>query len=176
MRNPLKRWGWTRSASSAARGAEQRELGPGDVPWPVDNLAAPAAVSEHGALRLTPVFAAGRLLASSVSSLPIQQYRRMADATTKLPLGSLFQKPSAQGTIDDWLWRAMTSLVYRGNAVGLVMERDWLEFPTRIEWLNPAHVLVQDSMPLGQRGSFTDPVWSYLGIEIPAEDIVHIPW
>ncbi|MFJ6730003.1 phage portal protein [Streptomyces sp. NPDC091281] len=176
MRNPLRRWGWTRGASGAARAAEQRDLGPGDVPWPVDDLAAPAAVSEHGALRLTPVFAAGRLLASSVSSLPIKQYRRTGESTTKLPLSSLFQKPSSQGTVDDWLWRAMTSLVYRGNAVGLVMERDWLEFPTRIEWLNPADVFVQDSMPLGTRGSFTDPVWTYAGVEIPAYDIVHIPW
>lgn len=177
MRNPFRRLGWTRGGNGAARAAaEQRDLGPGDVSWPVDDLAAPAAVSEHGALRLTPVFAAGRLLSTSVSSLPIQQYRRVGDATAKLPLNSLFQSPSSQGTIDDWLKRAMTSLVYRGNAVGLVTERDWLEFPTRIEWLNPAHVFVQDSMPLGQRGSFTDPVWSYCGVEIPAYDIVHIPW
>ncbi|HEY6116210.1 MAG TPA: phage portal protein [Candidatus Dormibacteraeota bacterium] len=177
MRNPFRGWGWTRGGNGAARAAsEQRDLSVNDVSWPVDDLASPGAVSEHGALRLTPVFAAGRLLASSVSSLPIQQYRRMADVTTKLPLGSLFQSPSSQGTIDDWLWRAMTSLVYRGNAVGLIMERDWLEFPTRIEWLNPANVYVQDHNPLGTRGSFTDPVWSYLGTEIPAYDIVHIPW
>ncbi|SMF87475.1 phage portal protein, partial [Streptomyces sp. Amel2xC10] len=177
MRNPFRRWGWTRGGDGAAsRAAEQRDIGPGDVSWPVDDLASPAAVSESGALRLTPVFAAGRLLASSVASLPIKQYRRVGETTSRLSLGSLFQKPSAQGTIDDWLWRAMTSLVYRGNAVGLVMERDWLEFPTRIEWLNPADVYVQDGMPMGQRGSFTDPVWWYCGIEIPSYDIVHIPW
>ncbi|MFD7793627.1 phage portal protein [Streptomyces sp. NPDC059759] len=179
MRNPFRpsNWGWTRGSSPAARVAgERRDLGPDNVAWPVDDLASPGAVSESGALRLTPVFAAGRLLASSVSSLPIQQYRRTGDATMKLPLSSLFRSPSAQGTIDDWLWRAMTSLVYRGNAVGLVMERDWLEYPTRIEWLNPALVYVQDQMPMGERGSFTDPVWTYAGVEIPSYDIVHIPW
>ncbi|MEH0442456.1 MULTISPECIES: phage portal protein [unclassified Streptomyces] len=170
MRNPFRRWGWTR------RSAERREYGAGDVPWAVGELASPSAVSEHGALRLSPVFAAGRLLASSVASLPIQQYRRVGDATAKLSLASLFQKPASQGTIDDWLWRAMTSLVYRGNAVGVVMERDWLEFPTRVEWLNPADVFVQDSNTMGTRGSFTDPVWTYCGVEIPSEDIVHIPW
>jgi HK97 family phage portal protein len=172
VRNPFRRWGWTRSANAA----EQRSIGPGNVSWPTSDVASPAAASEHGALGLTPVFAAGRLLSSSVSSLPIQQYRRVGDATTKLPLSGLFRSPSAQGTIDDWIGRAMTSLVYRGNAVGLVMETDWLEYPTRIEWLNPALVYVQDQMPLGQRGSFTDPVWTYCGVEIPAEDIVHIPW
>src|ERR1044072_4485319 len=139
MRNPFRGWGWTRGGNGAARAAsETRDRSVTHVSWPVDDLASPGAVSEHGALRLPPVFAAGRLLASSVSSLPIQQYRRMADVTTKLPLGSLFQSPSSQGTIDDWLWRAMTSLVYRGHAVGLIMERDWLEVPTPVAWLDPA--------------------------------------
>ncbi|MFF9310089.1 phage portal protein [Streptomyces sp. NPDC014748] len=174
MRNPFRRWGWTRRGDA---GPEQRRLDALSAPSPVDDLASPAAVSEEGALRLTPVFAAGRLLASSLSSLPIKQYRRTADGTTtKLPLASLFQSPAAVGTIDDWLWRAVLSLVYRGNAVGLVTERDWLEYPTRIEWLNPADVYVQDHNALGTRGSFTDPVWSYRGIELPSEDVVHIPW
>ncbi|MEW2250401.1 phage portal protein [Streptomyces sp. NPDC006975] len=175
MRNPFRRWGWTRGADSPAT-QERRDLGVNDVSWPVEDLASPAAVSVEGALRLTPVFAAGRLLSTSVASLPIRQYRRVGDATTKLPLASLFQKPASQGTIDDWLKRAMLSLVYRGNAVGLIVERDWLEFPTRIEWLNPADVFVQDTNALGTRGSFMDPVWSYCGIELPSEDVVHIPW
>lgn len=173
MRNPFRRWGWTRQGAGAP---ERRDIGAGDVSWPVDDLASPAAMSVEGALRLAPVFAAGRLLASSVASLPVQQYRRRGEERTKLPLSSLFVKPSAVGTLDDWIWRAMTSLIYRGNAVGVVMERDWLEYPTRIEWLNPADVWVQDQMPMGQRGSFTDPVWHYCGVELPSEDVVHIPW
>lgn len=171
MRNPFR-------ALWRGRGQEpeRRDLDAGSVSWPVQDLASPAAVSEHGALRLAPVFAAGRLLASSVASLPVQQYRKSGETRAKLPLSSLFVKPSAVGTLDDWLWRAMTSLVYRGNAVGLIMERDYLEYPTRIEWLNPADVMVQDSLPLGQRGSFTEPVWSYRGVELPSYDVVHIPW
>jgi HK97 family phage portal protein len=155
---------------------ERRRLDAGAMSWPIDELADPAAVSLEGALRLTPVFAAGRLLASSLSSLPIRQYRKSGDARSALPLSSLFMKPGAQGTLDDWLFRAMTSLVYGGNAVGLVMERDYLEYPTAIEWLNPVDVFVEDSLPIGLRGSPTDPVWSYRGVEIPSEDIVHIPW
>ncbi|WAZ20175.1 phage portal protein [Streptomyces cinnabarinus] len=173
MRNPFRRWGWTRRGAGAP---EQRDIGVGDVSWPVDDLASPSALSVPGAMRLSPVFAAGRLLASSVSSLPIHQYRRVGGLTTHLPLAHLFQKPAAQGTIDDWLVRAMLSLVYRGNAVGVVTERDWLEFPTKIEWLNPSDVFVQDTNAIGTRGSATDPVWSYLGVELPSEDVVHIPW
>ncbi|GHA01438.1 phage portal protein [Streptomyces echinoruber] len=173
MRNPFRRWGWTRRGADTP---EQRRIGVGDVSWPVDDLASPAAVSVEGAVRLAPVFAAGRLLSQSVASTPIKQYRKVGETRTRLPLAPLFQRPSAQGTIDDWLGRAMLSLVYRGNAVGLVTERDWLEYPTRIEWLNPADVSVQDTNALGTRGSFTDPVWSYCGVELPSEDVVHIPW
>ncbi|HEY9375184.1 phage portal protein [Streptomyces sp.] len=170
MRNPFRRWGWTRHE------AERRDLSASSVSWPVQDLASPTAVTEEGALRLAPVFAAGRLLASSVASLPIQQYRKMGDDRAKLPLSSLFVQPSALGTIDDWVWRAMTSLVYRGNAVGVATQRDYLEYPTQIEWLNPANVSVQDWNAMGERGSVTDPVWSYLGEELPSEDVVHIPW
>lgn len=171
MRNPFRGL-----FQRGADGPERRRLDAGRMSWPVDELASPTAVGLEGALRLTPVFAAGRLLASSLSSLPIQQYRKVGDRVTKVPLASLFAAPAAQGTLDDWLWRAMTSLVYRGNAVGVVTERDYLEYPTAIEWLNPVDVLVQDSLPLGQRGSATDPVWSYCGVSLPQEDVVHIPW
>ncbi|UNZ20618.1 phage portal protein [Streptomyces sp. 891-h] len=170
MRNPF------RGLFRRTGGAEQRDLTAGSVPWPVEDLAAPSAVTVDGALRLAPVFAAGRLLASSVASLPIQQYRRRGDERTRIATSPLFVQPAAQGTLDDWLWRAMTSLVYRGNAVGLITERDYLEYPTRIEWLNPADVRVEDSQNLGRRGSPTEPVWRYQGVEIPAYDIVHIPW
>lgn len=129
------------------------------------------------ALRLAPVFASGRLLASSVASLPLQVYRQTGEQRQRLPSPSLFTAPSAQGTLHDWVFRAMTSLVYRGNAVGLITGRDRLEYPTSVEWLNPEYVQVIDSMPeLGAPGSYTRPIWYYLGRVIPAEDLVHIPW
>jgi HK97 family phage portal protein len=73
----------------------------------------------------------------------------------------------------------VTSLAYRGNALGVVTARDSLEYPTRIEWLDPANVLCEDRLqlvPLGEIGSFTNPKWYYLGERLPAEDVVHIPW
>jgi len=171
MRNPFR-------ALWRGRGEEpeRRDLGVGSVSWPVEDLASPGSGTVHGALRLGPVFAAGRLLSSSVASMPVQVYRKVGERRTKLPPPSLFTKPSATGELHDWIQRAMTSLVYRGNAVGLIVERDYLEYPTRIEWLNPSDVMVEDSLPMGQRGSFTNPVWYWCGTELPAEDVVHIPW
>jgi phage portal protein, HK97 family len=158
---------------------EKRTLDSSTVSWPADPLAAPAALHEDGALRLAPVLAAGRLLAANIAGIPMQVYRQVGDERRALPTPSLFTQPCAQGTLHDWLFRAVTSLAYRGNAVGIVTARDSLEYPTRIEWLDPANVLCEDRVqltPLGSPGSFTNPKWYYLGEPVPPEDIVHIPW
>jgi len=157
---------------------EQRTLDVGSVHYPLGY--GPSVVNEAvewQAFRLAPVFAAGRLLASSVASLPLQQYSKSGDTRRKLPLSSLFAAPSATGTLHDWVWRAVTALAYSGNAVGVVTQRNSLEYATAIEWLQPDRVFVEDANPaFGERGSFTNPVWTYMGSEIPREDIVHIPW
>jgi HK97 family phage portal protein len=158
---------------------EQRVLDSTSVSWPVEPLAAPEAVSENGALRLAPVLAAGRLLAATISSVPLCVYRQMGDQTQRLPVPGLFTKPCAQGTLHDWVFRSVTSLAYRGNAVGVVTARDYLEYPSQIEWLDPSMVTCEDRlqlMPMGDPGSFTNPKWYYLGEKLPSEDVVHIPW
>lgn len=153
--------------------AEQRSID--SVPWDQGGPLHPTGVGVDRALKLGPVYAAGRLLADSVASLPLQQYRKSGDVRQKMPLASLFASPSVTGTLHDWLFRAVTSLAYRGNAVGLITARDYLEFPTMIEWLNPDDVTVIDSSPSGP-GSFTNPLWYWRGRPLPREDLLHIPW
>lgn len=146
------------------------------VPWDQGGGFA-SAMSVDRALHLAPVFAAGRLLASSVASLPVQVYRKVGDNRQRLSLPRLLVSPSAVGTRDDWIWRAMTSLVYRGNAVGLITGRDADEHPTGVEWVDTDSVqVIDDQARPGQRGSFTNPIWLYQGQEVSSEDIVHIPW
>lgn len=170
MRNPFRR--------QRTPEPEHRDLNIGSVSFPLNY--GPSVVTEAvtwEAFRLAPVFAAGRLLASSIASLPLQVYRRTRDGREKIPLPPLFASPSATGTLHDWVWRAITALAYQGNAVGLVTSRDRLEYPLQIEWLNTDLVTVSDSLPnLGERGSFTNPIWSYNGTPLPEEDLVHIPW
>lgn len=173
MRNPF------RGVLRRGGATEERVLDSTTVSWPTEALAAPAAVNEDGALRLGPVLAAGRLLAATISSVPLYTYRQTGETTQRLATGSLLTHPCAQGTLHDWVARAVTSLAYRGNAVGVVTSRDYLEYPTRIEWLDPANVRCEDRMqlaPMGQPGSFTNPKWYYLGEQLPSEDVVHIPW
>lgn len=160
LRNPFRR-------------SEKRNI---TIPFDVGPAAHPYSdVNVERALTLGPVFAAGRLLASSVATLPLQTYRRIGDRRERVADPPLLKQPSVQGDLHDWIFRAMTSLIYRGNAVGLITTRDVFERPTGVEWLNPDEVNVHDSQPSG-RGSFTDPLWYWRGRLVPASDLIHIPW
>ncbi|MHC3474689.1 phage portal protein [Streptomyces sp. 7R007] len=145
------------------------------VPWDQGGPAGSASVSVERALRLAPVYAAGRLLASNLAAAPLRQFREVGETVQRLPLASLFANPSTQGNLHDWIKRAVLSMVYRGNAVGYVTARDYYGYPTMIEWLPMDWVQVVDSMPSGP-GSFVNPIWYVLGNRVDAEDIVHIPW
>ena len=67
------------------------------------------------------------LLASAVSTLPLQRYRKVGNRREKLPNAGFFENPAMVGTYRDWIFKSVTSLAYQGNAVGLVLERDDLE-------------------------------------------------
>ena len=146
-----------------------------ELPWGQGGPLSSGAVSVERALRLAPVFAAGRILSTNLAAAPLYQYRVVGETVQRLPLSSLFANPSTQGNLHDWIKRAVLSMVYRGNAVGYVTARDYYGSPTRVEWLPMDWVQVVDSMPYGE-GSFVNPIWYVLGNRVQPEDIVHIPW
>ncbi|MFE2469720.1 phage portal protein [Streptomyces mirabilis] len=146
-----------------------------DLPWSQGGPSGSSSVSVDRVLRLAPVYAAGRLLASNLAAAPLRQFRETGDTVQSLPLSSLFTSPSTQGNLNDWIWRAVLSMVYRGNAVGYITARDYYEYPTQVEWLPMDWVQVLDSMPYGE-GSFVNPIWYVLGRRVDPNDIVHIPW
>jgi HK97 family phage portal protein len=145
------------------------------LPWDAGGPMRPASVSAEQALGLVPVFAAVRLLASQVASLPLQTYRKTGDTRMKIPSGPLFLRPSVQGTLYDWLHRCVTSLALRGNAYGLITQRDRDQYPTMVEWLHPDDIRCDDRAASGP-GSFANPTWYWMGRYVPTEDLVHIPW
>ncbi|HTK61735.1 MAG TPA: phage portal protein, partial [Pseudonocardia sp.] len=145
------------------------------LPWDVGGQLPIKPVTTDQALSLVPVFGAVRLLASQISTLPLQTYRKVGDSRTKIPTGSLFTNPSAHGTSYAWLHRCVTSLALRGNAYGLITARDNLGYPTMIEWLHPDHVQVEDQALSGP-GSYSQPIWYWMGRIVPTEDLVHIAW
>jgi HK97 family phage portal protein len=124
---------------------------------------------ESQALSMVPVFAATRLLADAVASLPLQAYRKVGGARQPADLPALFQHPSRVGTLYDWVFRAMTSLTLRGNAYGLVTQYDALGYPLQIEWMHP------DVVELEADDIFARPRWFVRGREVNADSMIHVP-
>jgi HK97 family phage portal protein len=80
------------------------------------------SVTVDTALRLSTVWGCVRLLADSVSTLPLHVYR--GDDRDPIPTPPLLQRPSADfPELADWLWACMASLLLRGNCWGLVTDR-----------------------------------------------------
>ncbi|MCZ7413071.1 phage portal protein [Streptomyces sp. WMMC897] len=139
------------------------------LPWAAGGPR-PGVVQAERAVSLVPVWACVRILADSVASLPVQLYRRNgADRVRLSYIPQLLFAPAARDDLFQWLHKAVYSLALRGNAYGLVVRRDDFGFPTMIEWLHPDDVWVDELRP-------TMPVFYWMGVEVPREDIVHIPW
>ncbi|MEV1049662.1 phage portal protein [Streptomyces sp. NPDC049887] len=139
------------------------------LPW-VAGGPRPSQISATNATSLIPLFACWRTLADSIASLPVQTFMR--NGPTREPnafLPDLLFKPATRDNLFQWLHKCVISLCARGNAYGLITARNAFALPTRIEWLNPDDVWVDESSPVL-------PIYYYRGQEVPREDIFHIPW
>jgi HK97 family phage portal protein len=102
--------------------------------------------STEGALALPALFAGTKILASNAASLPIKLYTTASttgSGRVRYVGPSIFDNPSVDGTIVNWIFTAMVSLILRGNAWGLITGRDGFGFPTGIEWIPAEFVSVQ---------------------------------
>lgn len=127
--------------------------------------------SINTALSLIPVFAATRLIADSVSSLPLEVYKtnKSKNSSTRVPDIDLIVSPTNFGTCVDWVHRIVTSMALRGNAYGRILDYDARGTPSRIEWLHP------DEVSLEQDDTAFEPVWTWRGRRMDNDKFVHIP-
>jgi HK97 family phage portal protein len=100
------------------------------------------AVTVDKALRLSTIWGCVRLLADSVSTLPLHVYR--GDDRDPLPTPPLLQRPSADfDELGDWLWAIVASLLLRGNAWGVITARAGAGLlPAQVDLVNPDRVAV----------------------------------
>jgi len=150
------RWPWTRTHDRAL-------FNIGDVPA-VQSWAG-VQVTPDRALRLSTVWGCVRLLADSVSTLPLQVFRD--DERDPLPTPRLLQRPSADHPeLADWLWAVMASLLLRGNAWGLVTDRAGV-LPAQVDLLDPDRVSVQEDRD-------APPVIRLDGAEVDRGELWHV--
>jgi HK97 family phage portal protein len=138
------------------------------LPW---NVGGPLAgtVSQERALALTPVFAANRHITDLGSTLPLKPYRKTGETRQPMPtLPKLFADLETSGLLVPWLSQAISSVVLRGNAVGMIAATDGFGFPTNVVWLSMDRVFVDDSTGRG--------VWYVDGRQVSRLDLVHVPW
>jgi HK97 family phage portal protein len=128
-------WPWRRTQDRAL-------FNIGDVPtmtsW------AGESVSPDRAMRLSTVWGCVRLLADSVSTLPLHVYRD--DERDPLPTPRLLARPSADHPeLGDWLWSVMGALLTRGNCWAMVSDRAGAGLlPAQVDLLDPDRVGVQE--------------------------------
>jgi HK97 family phage portal protein len=163
------RWPWQRT--------EQRSISFQDLWGSGADVATVNAASMNVALTHAPVFAATRLISDTVASLPLQGYRQQGDARRQIKTPNLFLTPSIFGGPYEWVQRALTSLLLRGNAFGLITSLDNAGFPQQVEWLHPDDVTIKDDRAVRR------PEWLYLGRPVnpwlgrdSAGELLHIPW
>jgi HK97 family phage portal protein len=125
--------------------------------------------SMHSAIRLAPLYACVGLITDAISTCPLAGYTNSGPGGGKQrPATALLDDPGVNGLdVTAWLSQCATSLLFRGNAIGVKAGFDasgvW---PTKVQWLYPDHVEVDE------RG--TRPVYRVGGETIPTDMIVHV--
>jgi HK97 family phage portal protein len=159
------RWVWSRVANREALTLEQLLAEEGRP------TASGEVVTIESALRLSTVWGCVRLLADSVSTLPLAVYR----GDDRDPIGTppLLQRPSADfPELADWLWAIMASLLLRGNAWGVITGRSGSTLlPAQVDLVHPDRVAITTEQ--GRR------VIRIGGQEYDREDLFHVkafPW
>jgi HK97 family phage portal protein len=143
-----------------AAGSEQRAIS--SLPWIAGGDLHTAASSMDSQLGLVPVFAATRLISDSVAALPLQAFRKSGENRQPVTMPMVLDNPDLTGNRMQWVQRCMMSLLLRGNAYGLKTGFD-AGLPKTITWLHPDKVTHHDG------------TWLYMGREVPAEQMFHIP-
>lgn len=155
---------------SLFRHSEKRSL---DT-WPVDFAHGGTSLSADtltNAMRLAPVFAATSLIADSLAILPITGLTNRGGVRKRLdPQPELCVNPHPHPlfTRVEWMHQFSTSFLLRGNAYGLIMAIDSFGRPTKIGWLNPDHMRIDET-----KGR---PVYWYNENEVDQSTLIHIPW
>jgi HK97 family phage portal protein len=160
------RWVWSRVQNREALTLEQLLA---DEARPT---AAGESVTVETALRLSTVWGCVRLLADSVSTLPLHVYR--GDDRAPIATPPLLQRPSADfPELADWLWAVMASLLLRGNAWGVITARAGAGLlASQVDLVDPGRVSVTTDGE-GRR------VIRVNGEEIPRAELFHVkayPW
>jgi HK97 family phage portal protein len=148
-------WPWTRH--------DRALFQVGDIPVSTTYAAVP--VNPSTAMQHSAVWACVNLIAGSISTLPLAAYRTgQLDPLPDLP--TILRAPSAGWTLPEFTYALLQSLLLRGNAYGLIVDRAGAGLlPAQVELLAPERVSVQVDSRL---------IWRIDGQEVDPSSIWHV--
>ena len=124
---------------SLFRSRETRQFGPEPIIAPIPGTSVYGGASGgsptiSSALQVSAVWACVRLIADSVSMMPVGAFTW--DGTTRVPLPDppLLLHPSDDASMSEWVYMLIVALMLRGNAFGRIVSRGEGAYPTQIEW------------------------------------------
>lgn len=120
------------------------------------------------AMQVSAVWACVRLIADSVSMMPVQSFTIRNGIRVPTSPPAFVQSPSADATMPEWVYMVLVSLLLRGNAYGRIVQRDRYGYPNQVELLNPDCVRCETDKMTGQLTYKVD------GVLIPREQVQHI--
>lgn len=106
------------------------------------------AVTQESALRHSAVWACLRLRADLVSTMPIDEYRKVRFGGVDIQVNTatmpvLINPGGERVGIQEWLYSTQVDLDRAGNCFGVVTERNALGLPARIDIVSLADVIVR---------------------------------
>jgi HK97 family phage portal protein len=140
---------------------------------PVSTTYAAVPVNPSTALQHSAVWACVNLIAGSISTLPLNAYRD-GDQQPLPTLPPILRAPSAGTSLPDFLYATLQSVLLRGNAYGLIVDRAGAGLlPSQVELLAPERVSVETNGRLVWRidGHEVDPasIWHLRGYTAPGQ-------
>ena len=127
--------------------------------------------SNDAALRLIPVYSAVTLIADSIAIMPVHGYYDGAGGKRQKiqpqPLLVTNPNPNPRLTRIESMQQAVASFLLRGNAYGKPVAWDDFGYTTKIAWLNPDRVRVEDA---GENTRY------FYNEKLIEGDLLHIPW
>ena len=143
--------------------------------WPGPSTHAGVTVNADTALRLAAVWACVRLLADTVSTMPVHVFREGTRQGVTRP--RFLVKPAADTPFHEWVGQVMWSVLLRGAAYGTIADRAGPGLrPVQIELVHPDRVAVTlkpDGITVERRldGRLVDrdDLWTFAGYRFPGK-------
>ena len=120
-------------------------------------------INDRTAMQLAAVWGSVSLIADSIATLPIKQYRLVAGEPREMDPAPVIQKPWSEMDRRDFITQGSVSMLLRGTLWGRVASWDQNLYPEQVQLVHPDHariVRLQSAEGLRPAGSLQVRYWN----------------